>query len=252
LTILAHLIASSVFIAIFVVITGDDFLSELPQSLGSLSGTGLLLFITWRLGWFSSIGVSGAGRWWAWLLGLGLLLYVVTGFQLAFYGEISLDWGIVVGTDEARSIFWRQWVVGIIEEILFRGVILYALARVWGANRRGLIKSAVVSAFLFGALHLLQGVARQPIDLVILVSLEAFLSGIWYAVYVLLTGTLWPIVVIHAISNMVVNLGHLVIPGWRYTAGGLFGASLVELPLVLLAVWLIWRKEPSPRVVKPV
>jgi hypothetical protein len=63
---------------------------------------------------------------------------------------------------------------------------------------------------------------------------------------VLLSGTLWPIVIIHAFSNMAVGIKALTEPGWTLSVSGLVGVILLELPLVFLELWLLQRQGPRP------
>ena len=62
----------------------------------------------------------------------------------------------------------------------------------------------------------------------------------------LLSGTLWPIVIIHAFSNMAVGIKALTEPGWTLSVSGLVGVILLELPLVFLELWLLQRQGPRP------
>jgi membrane protease YdiL (CAAX protease family) len=188
------------------------------------------------------MGVACLGKWRVWLIGLALLIYIVLVYWLVFFGEIGLNLSYLSNWEEAKTILWRQLVVGLTEEILFRGIILYALVRVWGGTRRGLYAGVVLSAVLFSISHILQGLAGQPLNIALFVLLEALISGFWYALYVLLTESLWPVVLIHAFSNMSVAMKALTEPGWTLSVSGLVGVILLQFPLVILGMWLLQRR----------
>ena len=216
------------------------------QSLGTLAATALLLAICWRFGWLRPAGITSPGSWKVWLYALAALVYLVLVYWFVFFGEITFDPAVLSLTGEAAAIVLRQLVVGLVEEILFRGVILYVLVRVWGKSRRGLIGSVLLSAFLFGSLHLLQGTAGSSLDLALLVSLESFVSGIWWAAIVLLGVSIWPAVVLHALSNLSVLIRLLALPGFVLSGEGFFLASLLQLPLIVVFTWLLLRAFPRP------
>jgi len=88
------------------------------------------------------------------------------------------------------------WIVGaFIEELLFRGFLLNAVARVVGHGCVGLGVGVVSQAALFGLLHLYQGSFGF-----IMAGLFALLYGVAY----LVTGrNLWPLVLVHGTWNTV-------------------------------------------------
>lgn len=44
---------------------------------------------------------------------------------------------------------------GLFEEILYRGFVMNGLLSHWGNSRKGVIKAVVISAVLFGVLHMI-------------------------------------------------------------------------------------------------
>lgn len=44
--------------------------------------------------------------------------------------------------------------IGIYEETMFRGLLLEGLMDIWGGNRRGIVRAAIVSSLLFGFAHI--------------------------------------------------------------------------------------------------
>jgi len=218
---------------------------ELPQSLGMLTATACLLLVMWRWGWLRAAGVTGLGSGRLWLLTAGLAAFVVVAYQLAFFGEIVVDLPASWAAGEAQAILGRQVVVGIAEEFLFRGFLLYALVRVWGETRRGLLAAVTLPALLFGLLHVMQVSAGNPLDDTLMTVLNCFVSGLWWGALVLLGGSLWPAALLHAASNASFQIGGASLARFDPSAMDYALATLAELPLVIAGLWLLWRKIPG-------
>ncbi len=219
-----------------------SFFDPLSQSLGTLTATAYILFLTWRFGWLRAAGIVNLGSWLAWLVALGAFIYLILAYNVAFFGETSFDFDSLTSSSETSAIFWQQILVGIVEEILFRGFVLYSLVRVWGKTKRGLTATVLVSAFLFGIMHLLQAAAGHSLEIALFNTFEGFVSGIWFALFVLLWSTIWPVAAIHAGSNMVVILKALSEPGVALTEQGYALAILLQMPLVILGFWWLSKQ----------
>ncbi|MEA3335346.1 MAG: hypothetical protein U9R25_05510 [Chloroflexota bacterium] len=119
------------------------FTDVVVQSTGSLVATACVLALAWRWGWLKSAGITRLGGLRLWLITLAAAVYVIIAYQLAFFGEIALNLDQLNGA-EAHQILMHQAVVGFAEETMFRGILLFALVRVWGDSRNFLIKSLQV------------------------------------------------------------------------------------------------------------
>lgn len=102
-----------------------------------LALTAALLFIAWHLGWLEGSGITRLGSWQAWLLAGAGLFYFTSAALYAFFGQIAFDFSSLIHLPAARAVVYRQLAVGLYEEILFRGVILYVLVAAWGRTRLG-------------------------------------------------------------------------------------------------------------------
>jgi membrane protease YdiL (CAAX protease family) len=232
----AYLVASALQLPL-----GDD----LSQSLGTLAATACLVLVMWRWGWLRSAGMTvlGSGR--LWLLTAGLMAYVIVANQFGFFREIALHLSASWGTGEAQAILGRQVVVGFVEETLFRGFLLYALVRVWGNTRRGLLGALTVPALIFGLTHILQRLTGNPLDDTLMTMLNAFIGGLWYGALVLLGGSIWPVVLLHAAGNASVQIAAVTFPGFDPSAVDYALATAADLPLVIAGLWLLLRKAPG-------
>jgi membrane protease YdiL (CAAX protease family) len=220
-----------------------------PQSLGSLTATACLVLVMWRWGWLRAAGVAKLGSWRLWLVTAGLTGFVVVAYQLAFFGEFPLNISTLRQTGEAQTILVRQAVVGITEETLFRGFLLYALVRVWGNTRRGMLAAIVVPALIFGLVHILQALSGNPIEDTLMTILNGLVGGLWLGALVLLGGSIWPAVLIHAAGNATVQLGALIVSTFDPGVANFAVATAAELPLVIVGLWLLLRKEPGAALV---
>jgi carboxyl-terminal processing protease len=218
---------------------------ELPQSLGTLAATACLLLVMARWGWLRASSVARLGSARLWLLTAGLTIFVVVAYHLAFFGETVVDLSTSTASGEAQAILRRQAVVGLVEETLFRGFLLYALVRVWGNTRRGLLAAVGVSAMVFGLIHAQELLFGNPLDETLMTILNASVEGLWYGSLVLLGGSLWPAVLIHAASNASVQIVAASLPRFDPSVSNYAVASAAELPLVIAGLGLLMRRSPG-------
>ena len=222
-----------------------SFGGALAQSLGMLTATALLLVVMGRWGWLRAAGITRLGSWQLWLVTGGLILYIVAVYQMAFFGEIGLDLLDPWRSEAGQTILRRQAVVGVAEEFLFRGLLLYALVRVWGTTRRGMLAAVTLPALIFAVLHILQVASGNPLDGALMTILNALVGGLWLGALVLLGGSIWPAVLIHAAGNAVVQLGALSVSGFDPGVGNYALATAAELPVLVGCLWLLLRRIPG-------
>ncbi len=130
-------------------------------------------------------------------IGLGLMLAVVGAMGAAGWVEVS---------PRTPAAIWRALALtvqsGVVEEVLFRLVVLRLAWRAFG-----LPVALTLSAALFGAAHLTNTNAGPFAALCI--ALEA---GVMLAAFYILTGRVWMAAGVHA--------------GWNFTQGWLLGATV--------------------------
>jgi len=131
---------------------------------------------------------------------LGTLLFTVVITVIAVFGGYRITgWGSVAG---ALSVLGVTVAVAVAEELLFRGVLFRIVEELAGT-----IGALVVSAGLFGLLHLLNPEATLFGALAIAVE-GGLMAGAAYAA----TRTLWLPIGLHL--------------GWNFAEGGLFGTTV--------------------------
>ena len=122
---------------------------------------------------------------------------------------------------------------GLNEEGQFRGFVLTLLEPL------GPLRAAAVSAVLFGLGHLNNLLLGGNVGLVALQVPSAALFGFGYAAVKLRTGTIWPLVLLHALTDMATDLFLLSPTGSAAFAKGTAAFSPVVLAVVLLTPALL-------------
>ena len=247
LTLLFWVLAGALLVGGSAALLGVPIFEDVPQIFGTLGATLVLLAIAGRLGWLRSMGFTRLGGWRVWLITIPLLAYLIAAYVYGFFGNLSFDFGIFARSEAARRILVRDGIVGFVEETLFRGIVLYALVRVWGHSKRGLIAAVVVQAVLFGVYHLLQSTVGISLTIVLLVIVNCILSGLWWGALVVRWGSLWPVIVLHGLSNLAVQAKGLTSASIEPVSMGYIRGTLMELPLVIFGVWLLLRMSQSSK-----
>jgi hypothetical protein len=72
---------------------------------------------------------------------------------------VAFDFSSLIRSSASRVTVLTNLTVASSEEILFRGLVLYALVRVWGDTKRGLVGSVVLTSLLFSVLPWVRSVS---------------------------------------------------------------------------------------------
>jgi len=182
-------------------------------AIGHLATAACVLLLAWRLGWLEASGVARLGSWQVWLLALGGVICFGSASLHAFYGRIAFDLTALARLPAARSAVLTNLAAALSEEVLFRGVALYALTRVWGHTRQGMIGSVLLTALIFALLHTTQvfthGISPSS---ALLLMLETLAIATWWGAVALLGGSIWPAVMLHFVVNAAIAVQGLTVP----------------------------------------
>jgi membrane protease YdiL (CAAX protease family) len=174
-------------------------------------------------------GPSRGSLWLAWLP----LLYIVVGVSLA----------ATLGLPPTAVILWillNTFLIGLSEELMFRGVLLQAFRHtvsIWPA--------VLLTTVAFGAVHALNVFSTGDLRGALVQSLAAAFSGLLFIALRLRTGSLWPCIVIHALWDFATFLlgaaGGETRPGAGDRASTLatFVPVLLVLPNAIYGLWLM-------------
>jgi len=246
--VLILLVAWMILVSVIAILVGillnKPIVDPLIQAVGALVATLFLLLVAYRLGWINHIGITSFGSPLSWIATLGLSIYVILAGFYAFFGEFSFQASSFLD-QEAWPILLRGIRAGFVEEVVFRGIILYALMRVWGQQNRGVFMAIFFQAVLFALPHVFQVLAGVAPTSALSNVLATLIFGLWTGMLVVAVGSLWPAIFLHAVSNsstLIKGLSSTWIT--PYYIGYLRGA-LVEIPLVLIGLWIVLNLKDS-------
>jgi membrane protease YdiL (CAAX protease family) len=223
---------------------GSELNQHIGQSITQIGSALFFVFVIWRFGWLRASGFAAVGRGRTWLLVTFPFIYVLAKDIYLTTGEFSFEL-----TDPA-SIFWpglSGLTAGLLEETVFRGIILFYFLRLWGRAKSGLTKSLFIAALLFGGIQLLR-LAENPWPQTLLDMLTASLTGFFYGVVLLHGQSIWIPIVFHGLHDAVVNLnmvGKNVVETPRLSVFML----LTTIPVFLFGIYLL---KKIPRCAGPV
>lgn len=178
---------------------------DLAQVIIRLIVTVILFLLLWRLDGLERAGITRLGGWQVWLFAMSGLLYITCAGLYAFFNKIKFDISSIFCLPAARTMALMQIIFVLHEEILFRGVVLYVLGRAWENTQIGTIGSVVLTGVLFAVPHFVavfMGTSRSAAGLLVV---QTIIIAIWWGALVVWGGSIWPVVLLHYIPNVVVG-----------------------------------------------
>ena len=130
------------------------------------------------------------------------------------------------------------------KELLFRGFVLTATLLAWGHTRPGVARSVVLSSLLFGATHLLN-LPVNPDSVVLFQAAVVSLPGILYGALLLRTGSLWPAILIHWLTNAAVNVKIATMANHEETVTMWMVFALLLIPTTAYSAYLLSQWKPG-------
>lgn len=119
----------------------------------------------------------------------GFVLVLITGIViepvLNLFPESFLELLNNMGANGGWSVLMLAILAPVLEEILFRGILLEAVREKYSSGR-----AIVVSALMFGVIHI---IPQQVVN--------AFVIGLILGFIYVRTDSLWPVIIIHALNN---------------------------------------------------
>jgi membrane protease YdiL (CAAX protease family) len=212
--ILLTLAASGVLYGLEMGLQSAGLLPRSGMYTGAITLVGTLFFVGWLVRWrgqrLAVLGLRRPPTWWfvpAW--GLAILVVNVAAqltvvpalaslFRLpapdvsqydALRGNLALFVAASLGA---------MFTGGFIEEVLYRGLMVDRLARVFGGGRRGELLAAIGCGVPFGLIHYEWGVGG--------IFLTAVMGAIQGLMYLVTRRNLWPLVAAHAAMDLILML----------------------------------------------
>jgi len=167
-----------------------------------LSHTVTSLLAIWLLKKLSVLQMAGfkkSGFSMGLLLGTPLL---VLGIISSVYSNWGADYSQMSWPDIKTVLIFSasMFMVGTGEEIVFRGLLLNNMIKKWGVNKSGVIKAIIVSALIFGGVHLLNVIVAPPIT-VIMQAINAACAGVLFSVIYIRCRNIWAVIIVHMLVD---------------------------------------------------
>jgi len=167
-----------------------------------------------------------------WYLSL-MPISVIAVINLTGVDFDSLNYSI---TNVALWIF-SNVSIGLVEEILMRGVVFYILYKAWGVTKKGVFAAVIVQALVFGLAHYSNLQDMSFIDVTFMV-INATLIGIGFAGLMLVTRTIWLPIILHIIFDLIARMNELLLPGFKFPIETAIELHIVSVIIVFLFVAL--------------
>ena len=188
--------------------TMDGYLFGSVQELVGLA-VGLLLLA--RTGRLDLLRRRGCGFLNGLLVGMYPLFFIgYTAFGTLAFGRPDTP---LQPLPRILTFLLNMILVGVAEELVFRGIIAQTLLERYGTARAGVWKACLVSGVLFGAAHLSNLIGSAPFG-VLMQCVFAGSLGVLFAAIYFRTGNLWVLVFLHGAQDAASLL-----------AGGLYGTE---------------------------
>ena len=174
--------------------------------------------------------------------GIGLGFMLVSALLIAILGGYSFSWSSGNPLPVVFTVAATAFGAAVTEELMFRGLALQALERLWGSRA-----ALAITALLFGALHLGNPAATAWSSLAI--ALEA---GVLLGAAYLWRRNIWFVVGLHFAWNATVGLlgipvsGHAApglltaeVTGPALLTGGEFGIEASIVPVIVSVLLIV-------------
>ena len=203
--------------------------------------------IAW-LGLTRESGFTPISQWKSLWLIWPLVIYSALNGSEVLDGTYNVNWA----DGELMLLYTLVYVsVGLIEEILIRGLVLPLMLRQWGGTKGGVYKAVLASSAIFGLAHLANLVmGRRDLLSTSAQITYAFFFGVFFAALVLRNKSIWPAIFCHFLFDWAGNFKAVTV-GHVYTRvkpaismeDALFTVAMF-LPLLLIGLLYLRKVEP--------
>jgi membrane protease YdiL (CAAX protease family) len=201
------------------------------------------LLILWRFGWIKASRINRSGNILTWVIVIIILIYKIPLELYAFTGDFFIKFPNSPFA-VANLVYHSQ--VSLLEEIIFRALVLVAMISAWGETKNGQIKAVVLSSMYFGVTHMFNIMIR-PFGVVLFQSIVASLPGIMYAALVLSRKSLWPAIALHWLTNAAVNIKLVGNDAFQEAISMWIIYAIILIPIIIFSAFLIWKLPESYR-----
>lgn len=186
-----------------------------------------LALLAW-LGWLQDAGFNSPARW------RDLrVLWMPTLVALSTLTPLAFTLRHVTGGGAVAFAVLYALLTAASEEAMNRGLILQTL------RPYGPVAAVLLSALVFGLAHL-NNVFTFGLSLFVLAQVVwSFLMGVAYAAFRLRTSTLWPLIVLHACSDIAIDISLFATAKGAGAATNLSSTVVLASALILIGLYLL-------------
>jgi membrane protease YdiL (CAAX protease family) len=221
----------------------EFLVAQIPNQIGLII---LLTAIVALLVWWRQVGFTRHSRG---SLKFILLPLALTGLILATGIVTNARSGMgFLGASSTRDLLQVVLVslmVGYTEELMFRGILFHGAT----ARFRPLL-GAIISSLVFGLFHFINLLGGQGLGWTVSQAVHAASDGFMYAAIRLITGSLWPTMLLHGLWDLAISSAHtgMQASGGQMAqslasvqAGGIAIKPFQILPGLIYGGFVLWR-----------
>jgi membrane protease YdiL (CAAX protease family) len=140
--------------------------------------------------------------------------------------------------------------IGVREECFFRGAIQNVLAKRYANSVKGVWGAALIGAAIFGLVHLLNIFAGYDPLVVLIQTISAVGTGLFFAAVYLRSGNLWAAILVHALIDTAALAGSVFLTQTRVeTVNGLSWSSLAGMVFYVVPALVLLRPSKCREIV---
>jgi len=223
----------------------DSLAAELPNQIALII---ILTVIVAILQWWKPVGFTRQEKKslrYIWPPLIYTFLYLIAGI---FYGT-QIDSGFFGASNVTKFIIalLTAFMVGYTEETMFRGILFFGMGSKYKA-----FWGTIISAVIFGLFHFINLIHGQEFGITVNQVIHAGSVGIMYAALRLMTGSLWPVMLLHGFWDFSVILAPATISAATQGSGVAqalapaqtsgFSVSPIQFaPALLYGAFVLWR-----------
>lgn len=160
--------------------------------------------------------------------------------------------GTKINTSNLVSLIVYVILIGLFEEIFFRGIIENELLEKYSSNKKEVIVSIIISGVIFGAVHLTNLLAGQDLLTTMMQFVQTMAIGILFGTVYYKTRNIWAMIFIHSFYdfsvllsevNLITNCGYADNVPISITAASMVASLILSLIYLLYSASIFEEKK---------